>query len=120
MIKRIFIGIVVIAIHLIFFLRPVSKNYKDGYFIIVNNQIYLKLKSERQLMTHDPVSIFTRKTYQDSILIPIPFTSDGIISGDKIYVGKGNYKYKGDIKIKGATVNVNYLLIILTTKNLNH
>ncbi len=94
MIKKIFIGIVLIAILLIFFLRPVSKNYKDAYFNTVNNQIYLKLKGERQLMTHDPISIFIRKAYQDSILIPIPFISDGIISGEKIMLRKAITKTK--------------------------
>jgi len=82
--------------------RPSGENYKDAYLRKIDNETLLVLKGKRKLMAHDPISIFIGKTYEDSILFPLPYVLDGIISGNRIDVKKGYYKYKGNIEFRGT------------------
>ena len=87
--------------------RPSGENYKDAYLRKIDNETLLVLKGKRKLMAHDPISIFIGKTYGDSILFPLPYVLDGIISGNRIDVKKGYYKYKGNIEFRGTKIKVN-------------
>ena len=83
-----------------------AKNYSDAQLINIKNQQFIKLKGKRVLMVHDLISIFMNKTYEDSILIPIPQTKNGIIHGSSIPVESGSYKYRGDIVIQNNTLQI--------------
>ena len=61
-------------------------------------------------MVHDPISIILNKTYEDSILIPIPTLADGTIEGKDIPVEKGYYNYQGEIIINKKQLKVNLLI----------
>ena len=85
-----------------------SNNYNTAYEILDNGQVYIKLKGKRQSMVHDPGSI--GNTYEDSILIPVPSSANGIIYGKDIPVKKGFYKYLGNISIQGDQLKVDLLV----------
>src|SRR5690349_18542150 len=56
-------------------------NYKEAEGITDAGQSYIKLKGKRELMAHDPISLLSNKTYEDSILIPVPSFREGTIKG---------------------------------------
>jgi hypothetical protein len=64
-------------------------------------------------MIHDPISLFLRKTYQDSAQYIIP-RSEGVIKGQELPLKEGYYNLVGDITIKG-----NHLKIDLSADNYN-
>ena len=57
-------------------------------------------------MAHDPVSALMRKTYEDSILLPLP-VADGTLLGENIPVEPGYYTYTGEIQRQGKSLTVN-------------
>jgi|GEM_PF-3273708 hypothetical protein len=73
-----------------------ATNYKNASINNVNGEYFIKLKGKRNLMVHDPISLILGKTYEDSILIPIPYLKDGAIKGKDIVFGEGEYKYSLD------------------------
>ncbi len=88
-----------------------SKNNKNAFVLVKNNQIFLKLTGKRVPLVHDPISIFTSPADNDSLLIPIPYLKDGIINGNDIIVEEGNHKYQGYIYINKNVLIVNLQII---------
>jgi hypothetical protein len=84
-----------------------SKNYKTAYGVEKDGKAFIKLKGKRQLAVHDPSSVVTNKTYEDSLLIEVPSLQNGKINGKDIPVRQGYYKYRGEITIHDSKVQVN-------------
>ena len=57
-------------------------------------------------MVHDPVSLFLRKTYEDSTNYIIP-RKQGIIKGEELTTEPGYYKSVGTITIQNNQVEIN-------------
>ena len=57
-------------------------------------------------MAHDPISAMQRKTYQDSLLLPLP-SINGTIIGKNIPTKPGYYTYGGNIQREGAIIRIN-------------
>lgn len=57
-------------------------------------------------MGHDPGSVLSNETYEDSVVLQVPSLRDGIIRGEEIPVQPGRYKYLGQIVIDGKKVQV--------------
>lgn len=98
--------VIVISILLLFLLSTPVENFSEANLKLSGDEKVLVLKGKRTLMSHDIISAFSRKTYVDSIYFKIPFKENGILKGDKIEVEKGNYNYKGNIKIDNGNVTV--------------
>ena len=83
-----------------------NKNYKVAYIIREKNLFFIKLTGKRELISHDPQDIIKAKTYDDSLIIPIPSLKDGVVKGEDIPVKKGYYKYKGKLVINNKILEV--------------
>lgn len=57
-------------------------------------------------MGHDPGSVLSNETYEDSVVLQVPSLQDGTINGKEIPVRKGYYKYLGQIVIDGKKIQV--------------
>ena len=66
----------------------------------------MTVKGKRLYMVHDPVSLFLRKTYEDSSKYIIP-RSQGIIKGEELPTEPGYYKYVGTITIQNNQAEIN-------------
>jgi hypothetical protein len=106
----IFSFIAVTVFIIIILLRGGATNYKDAFIENYNDQIFIKLEGRRKQMVHDPISIILNKTYEDSLLIPLPALADGTIKGKDVSVEKGYYKYEGEIVINKKQAKVNLLI----------
>jgi hypothetical protein len=84
-----------------------SENYKTAYGFEKDGKTFIKLKGKRQLATHNPSSVISNKTYEDSLVIEVPSLQNSKINGKDIPVRKGYYKYLGEVIIQGAKVQVN-------------
>lgn len=84
-----------------------AQNYPDAEAIIDEGKTFIKLKGKRGQMAHDIISLFSSKTYEDSILILVPSFNDGIIKGEDVSIEKGHYKYLGELSITGNRLKVN-------------
>jgi hypothetical protein len=87
-----------------------GENYQEAYGYKQDGKAFIKIKGKRKLMGHDPGSVLSNENYEDSVILQVPSLRDGIIKGEEIPVRKGNYKYLGEILIKGdeAQVNLSY------------
>ncbi len=95
----------VLTTYFFLFTSPAT-NYKTA-FIEKDLQGYkVTVKGKRLYMVHDPVSMFLRKTYEDSAEYVIP-RSEGVIKGQELPVEVGYYKSVGDIIIKGKHLKIN-------------
>jgi hypothetical protein len=83
-----------------------SKNYQEAYCYQQDSKSFIKIKGKRKLMGHDPASVISNKTYEDSLVLQVPSLKDGIIKGEEIPVQPGRYKYLGQIVIDGNKVQV--------------
>jgi hypothetical protein len=95
-----------------------GENYKKAYIERIGNKTFIKLKGKRELMVHSPGSIFSNKTYEDSLLIQIPEFRQGVIDGTMIPVKKGDFSYKGSILIKPDYLKVNLFIDDTASKKL--
>ena len=84
-----------------------SSNEKEATIETDSNKTYIKLKGKR--IGH-PTSPSAIKTFNDSVLIPIPEFKDGIILGKEIPVPQGNFEFRGNIIINKDYVNINLLI----------
>ncbi|GAB2794129.1 hypothetical protein GCM10027175_36140 [Hymenobacter latericoloratus] len=57
-------------------------------------------------MVHDPLSALFNKTFEDSILLPLPQTDRGTLPGHLILHKRGDYGYKGEITLDGGILKV--------------
>lgn len=88
-----------------------SKNNDTAFLVPKNNQIFLQLTGKRLPLVHDPISAFTSKAINDTLLINIPYLKEGIINGRDIPVEEGYYKYQGYINFSKETVSVKLQII---------
>jgi hypothetical protein len=87
-----------------------SENYQEAYGYLQDGQFFIKIKGKRKLMGHDPGSVLSNKTYEDSLILQVPSLQDGTIKGEEVPTRKGYYKYLGQIIIdrKKLQVNLSY------------
>lgn len=97
-----------VAACLFLFTTP-STNYKTAFIEREKDHFALTVKGKRSLMAHDPVSLFLRKTYEDSRKYIIP-RNQGIIKGEELPTEPGYYKSVGTITIQNnqAEINLSY------------
>jgi hypothetical protein len=81
-------------------------NYPQAQLRLVDGKQFGLFKGRRVLMAHDPVSTLLRKTYEDSILLPLPAVN-GMLLGKDIPVEPGYYAYAGEIQRQGKNLTVN-------------
>jgi len=84
-----------------------GENYEKAYGFEKDGKSFIKLKGKRQLAAHDPVSVVSNETYEDSLVIQVPSLQNGIISGKEIPPKTGHYKYLGNVTIQEDRVEVN-------------
>ena len=84
-----------------------SKNYQEAYGYKQGDKSFIKIKGKRKLMAHDPGSVLSDETYEDSVILQVPSLQDGTIKGEEIPVQQGRYKYLGQIIIDGKNIQVN-------------
>lgn len=84
-----------------------SENYEKAFGYDQNGKSFIKVKGKRKLMGHDPGSVLSNETYEDSVIFQVPSLQAGTIKGEDIPVQKGRYKYLGQIIIDGDNVQVN-------------
>jgi hypothetical protein len=83
-----------------------SENYHEAYGFEQDGKSFIKLKGKRTLMAHDPGSLLSNKTYEDSLVLQVPSLGDGTIAAKDIPVPKGYYKLLGEINVQGKKVQV--------------
>jgi hypothetical protein len=84
-----------------------SDNYEEAFGYEQNGISFIKIKGKRKLMGHDPGSVLSNETYEDSVIFQVSSLQSGTIKGEEIPVQKGRYKYLGQIIIDGKKVQVN-------------
>jgi len=87
-----------------------AHNFKTAYIEKSTDKYIITIMGKRNLMVHDPISLFKKGTYIDSTQFEIP-RADGIIDGLEIPNRPGSYKIlKGNaITITNRTMTVNLL-----------
>ena len=90
----------------IFLFTSPSTNYKTAFIAKEKDHFILTVKGRRLLMVHDLVSLFLRKTYEDSTNYIIP-RKQGIIKGEELPSKPGYYKSVGTINIQDNQVEIN-------------
>ena len=83
-----------------------ATNYKTAYIEKEQQHYRVTVKGKRLYMVHDPISLFLRKTYEDSAQYIIP-RSEGVIKGQELPIKKGYYKSVGDIIITDNHLKIN-------------
>jgi hypothetical protein len=82
-----------------------ATNYKTAYIEKEQQHYKVTVKGKRLYMVHDPVSLFVRKTYEDSAQYILP-RSEGVIKGQELPTKEGYYKSVGDIIIKDGKLRI--------------
>ena len=70
-----------------------GENYEKAYGFEKDGKSFIKLKGQRQLAAHDPGSLLSNETYEDSLMMEVPSLQNGDINGRDIPVKHGYYKY---------------------------
>ena len=93
----------------LFLFTTPSTNYKTAFIEKEKDHFILTIKGKKTLMVHDPVSLFLRKTYEDSAKYIIP-RKQGVIKGEELPTQPGYYKSVGTITIQNnqAEINLSY------------
>lgn len=117
-IKTLSFALVVAALISYFFLftSPFA-NYKSALIATKNKYFILTVKGKRVSMVHDPISVFLRGTYEDSISFILP-RSHGIIRGSEILSQPGFYKYVGAITVENDELEIKLFSTDPETKKL--
>jgi hypothetical protein len=82
-----------------------ATNYKTAYIEKEQQHYKVTVKGKRLYMVHDPVSLFLRKTYEDSAQYIIP-RSEGVIKRQELPTKEGYYKSVGNIIIKDGKLRI--------------
>ena len=90
----------------VFLFTSLSTNYKTAFIATEKDHFILTVKGRRLLMVHDPVSLFLRKTYEDSTNYILP-RMQGFIKGEELLTKPGYYKSVGAINIQDNQVEIN-------------
>ncbi len=106
--------IAVISTYFFFFTSP-ARNYKTA--TISQEQFHFKVtvKGKRILMSHDIFSVFSRNTYEDSIVFTIP-KQQGEIPAHEIKVSGNRFKPIGAITIMKEKMHVKLFYDIKQTE----
>jgi len=101
-----FVVIILILFCLVFliFYSPV-KNNEIAEIKPAQTGYELTLTGKRLNNSHDLVTVFSKKTYLDTLKILLP-RKKGTINGEEIKVKKGNYEYLGTINIENKKINL--------------
>ena len=83
-----------------------SEKYRTAHAYFKDGKSFIKLKCKRQLSSHDPGSLLSNKTYDDSIILQVPSLKSGLINGEDIPAKEGYYSYVGTVTVKDAKVKV--------------
>jgi hypothetical protein len=86
------------------FYSPI-KNNEIAEIKPVQSGYELTLTGKRLYNSHDLVTMFSKKTYLDTLKILLP-RKKGTINGGEIKVKKGNYEYLGTINIENKRINL--------------
>jgi hypothetical protein len=87
-----------------------AKNYKTAYIHTTERGYSINLKGRRNLMMHDPVSIFLRKTYETHCLLKIPRNTGVIEAHEIMFMGAPEEQYQsGNISIDADEMKINLL-----------
>ncbi len=86
------------------FTSPVT-NYQTAYIKQEQKGYKLTLRGKRLYMVHDPVSIFLRQTYEDSVEYILP-RNEGVIRGQELPTVKGHYQSNGNITINEKQLKI--------------
>jgi hypothetical protein len=101
------ISVLIACLTTYFFLFTSSaSNYKTAYIETEKQGFKVTVKGKRLYMVHDPISLFLRKTYEDSIQYLIP-RNEGVIKGEELPSEKGYYKSVGTIAIQNEKMEIN-------------
>ena len=90
----------------IFLFTSPETNYKTAFIEKEQQHYKVTVKGKRLYMVHDPISLFLRKTYEDSAQYILP-RSEGVIKGQELLTREGYYKSVGDIIIKDGHLKIN-------------
>ena len=82
-----------------------STNFRTAYVENNGQSFKVTVKCKRSIMVHDPVSIFLRKTYQDSEQFIIPH-SEGIFKGHELLNNNRYNKSLGELIIKDKHLKI--------------
>jgi hypothetical protein len=110
-------SIAALTTYFFLFTSPAT-NYKTAYIEKEQESYKVIVKGKREYMAHDPVSMFLRKTYEDSIQYILP-RSEGVIKGQELPTKKGYYKLVGNIIIKDEQLKINLYSDNYDKKNLD-
>jgi len=97
-------AIAALTTYFFLFTSPAT-NFKTAYIEKEQQGYKVTVKGKRLYMVHDPVSLFLRKTYEDSAQFIVP-RSDGVIKGQELPKEKGYYKSIGNIIIKANHLKI--------------
>ncbi len=109
---------IIIFLFIISCSRNKPKNNKTAYIITKNYKTYLMLTSKRVPLVHDPLSLFSKKLIDDTLLLQIPPIKNGIINGIDIPVEEDYNTYKGYILIDGKKVTVGLQILDIDSKRI--
>ena len=98
-------AIIALTAYFFLFTSPAT-NYQTAYIEKEQQHYKLTVKGKRQYMVHDPVSLFLRKTHEDSAQYIIP-RSEGIVKGQELPTKEEYYKSVGEIIIQGGHLKIN-------------
>lgn len=100
------ISSILLGLILIYYLLFTSPSYNHEYASLYQKgDIFeLRLTGERRYMSHDPISVFSRETYTDTLILKLP-RNKGAIRGSEITKEDG-YPLLGSIEIIEGSVTV--------------
>lgn len=61
----------------LFFSCSGGENYQEAYGYEQDGKSFIKIKGKRKLMGHDPGSVLSNETYEDSAIFQVPSLKDG-------------------------------------------
>lgn len=96
--------IAVFSTYLLLFTSP-AKNYKTATISQEQSHFKVTVKGKRILMSHDIFSVFSRNTYEDSIVFSIP-RQQGEIPAHEIKVSANRFQPVGVITIMKEKMDV--------------
>ena len=106
--RKLFIGSLILSCiitYFSFFISP-STNYNTAYIEKEKEHFIITVKGRRQYMAHELVSLFIRKTYEDSNKYIIP-RINGVTKGYELPKVTGQYNSVGTISIEKNQVDIN-------------
>jgi hypothetical protein len=82
-------------------------NSREAKLVRRNGQDVIVLTGRRYLSSHNLQDLILRKTYLDSLEIPVSDPINRTILGNAIPTRRGYFKYKGEVEINNKELSVN-------------